>query len=99
VSDEPDPMDTLAGSVSDGQPVDWSDAESHAVGEDEQLGVAALHEVAKIAEFNRELQRAAPKRAGEGEVSGHALTVEGEGDRPSPLSRLLARIWRALEGK
>jgi hypothetical protein len=91
VSLDRDPMDALAGSVSDDKPVDWADAESHAAGEDAQLELAALHEVARIAQFNRELQRSAspPKSA---EVVGHGLPAAE--DRRSSLVRLLVRIWR-----
>jgi serine/threonine-protein kinase len=51
-----DPIDRLTGSVSDGAPVDWEQ-----VGAGPELDedtVEAMREVARIAEFNRSLQRA-----------------------------------------
>ena len=50
-----DRFDELASSVSDGQQVDWSLAESTAAGR--EASVRALRDLARIADFNRALQR------------------------------------------
>ena len=51
-----DKLDSLAGSVSDGRPVDWVQEETEA-DVDEESGVRALRDVSLIAEFSRDLQR------------------------------------------
>ncbi|HET9941612.1 MAG TPA: hypothetical protein VFR25_10985 [Candidatus Eisenbacteria bacterium] len=51
-----DKLDSLAGSVSDGRPVDWVHEETEA-NVDEESGVRALRDVSLIAEFSRDLQR------------------------------------------
>lgn len=52
-----DHLDALAGSVSDGSPVDWKTAESDAGASRGEASVRALRDVARIADFNRGLQR------------------------------------------
>ena len=52
-----DRLDALAGSVSDGRPVDWSHEEDEADA-GEEPSVRALRDVSLIAEFSRDLQRA-----------------------------------------
>lgn len=49
-----DPLDKLAGSVSDGNRIDWDGVETDTDGEAQ---IEALREVARIAEFSRNLQR------------------------------------------
>lgn len=60
-ADDPPPsddrLDALAGSVSDGRPVDWDGAETEAQDAGGQESVRALRDVARIVEFNRGLQR------------------------------------------
>jgi len=51
-----DKLDSLAGSVSDGRPVDWIQEETEA-DVDEESSVRALRDVSLIAEFSRDLQR------------------------------------------
>ncbi|HEV2104911.1 MAG TPA: serine/threonine-protein kinase, partial [Candidatus Eisenbacteria bacterium] len=51
-----DRLDALAGSVSDGRAVDWN-GEASAADALAQPSVLALRDVARIAEFNRDLQR------------------------------------------
>ena len=51
-----DKLDTLAGSVSDGRPVDWNQEETEA-NADEESSMRALRDVSLIAEFSRDLQR------------------------------------------
>jgi hypothetical protein len=51
-----DKLDSLAGSVSDGRPVDWNQEETEADA-DEESSVRALRDVSLIAEFSRDLQR------------------------------------------
>jgi hypothetical protein len=51
-----DRLDALAGSVSDGRPVDWNQEETEA-DPDEESSVRALRDVSLIAEFSRDLQR------------------------------------------
>jgi hypothetical protein len=51
-----DKLDSLAGSVSDGRPVDWIREETEA-DVDEEPSVRALRDVSLIAEFSRDLQR------------------------------------------
>ncbi len=54
MSDEPRDLDGLLDSVSEGRDVDWTKT---GAGEEDQPRVAALREVARIADFNRALQR------------------------------------------
>ena len=65
MSGDPQRLDALAGSVVDGQPVDWTGVESSTTDADELAHIRALGQVAQIAEFNRTLQRSAdsPMRA------------------------------------
>jgi hypothetical protein len=51
-----DKLDSLAGSVSDGRPVDWVQEETEA-DIDQESSVRALRDVSLIAEFSRDLQR------------------------------------------
>lgn len=51
-----DKLDNLAGSVSDGRPVDWNQEETEADA-DLESSVRALRDVSLIAEFSRDLQR------------------------------------------
>lgn len=53
----PDPLDDLVESVSDGRDVDWARAERAARDAGERARTGALHDVARIAAFNRGLQR------------------------------------------
>jgi len=64
-----DKLDSLAGSVSDGRPVDWIQEETEA-NVDEESSVRALRDVSLIAEFSRDLQR--------GIVEDHAIPSAGE---------------------
>ena len=69
-----DKLDNLAGSVSDGHPVDWTQEETEADA-DEESSVRALRDVSLIAEFNRDLQRGveetpADENRAEDEISG-----------------------------
>lgn len=58
-------LDALAGSVSDGSPVDWGTAEREGEAAGEGSSVRALRDVARIADFSRELQRSTfpPKKS------------------------------------
>ena len=51
-----DKLDSIAGSVSDGRPVDWVQEETGAAVEEES-SLRALRDVSLIAEFSRDLQR------------------------------------------
>src|SRR5262245_29706765 len=51
-----DKLDSLAGSVSDGRPVDWVQEETQAE-VDQESSLRALRDVSLIAEFSRDLQR------------------------------------------
>ena len=69
-----DKLDSLAGSVSDGRPVDWNQEETEA-DPDEESSVRALRDVSLIAEFSRDLQRGveetpSDKHRAEDEISG-----------------------------
>ena len=69
-----DKLDALAGSVSDGRPVDWNQEETEADA-DEESSMRALRDVSLIAEFSRDLQRGveetpAEEDRNEGEISG-----------------------------
>ena len=69
-----DKLDNLAGSVSDGRPVDWNQEETEADA-DEESSVRALRDVSLIAEFSRDLQRGveetqADEGRAEDEISG-----------------------------
>jgi hypothetical protein len=69
-----DKLDALAGSISDGRPVDWNQEETEADA-DEESSVRALRDVSLIAEFSRDLQReieetTADENAAEDRISG-----------------------------
>lgn len=81
-------LDRLLESVSDGTPVDWAGAETAAEGS-ERARVGALRAVARIVEFNRELQRA-PGPLG-------APTPDAGPTRWGPLT-LLERIGAGTNG-
>lgn len=49
-----DPIDDLVDSISDGTPIDWSESES---GVQDPAGIRALHDLERIADFHRRLQR------------------------------------------
>ena len=63
MTDDASRLNALTGSVSDGQTVDWERAESGAEDPAEQARIRALHDVSRIADFNRGIQRA-PRPAG-----------------------------------
>jgi serine/threonine protein kinase len=100
-ADERDDLDALAGSVSDNAPVDWDGAESGAGSPAEHASIRAMREVARIAEFNRELQRSAEAEAREPNAAGGAA---GEPQRWGDLllleptgSGTSGEVWRAWE--
>ncbi|HTO91093.1 MAG TPA: serine/threonine-protein kinase [Candidatus Sulfotelmatobacter sp.] len=96
-----DPLDALAGSVSDDRPVDWDGAESSVGSPAAQASVRALREVSKIAEFNRELQRSPEPGSAAGAATettepkrwGDLLLLEQVG------SGMSGQVWRAWEPK
>lgn len=70
-----DPLDEIAGSVSDGKPVDWDGVEAQGALQ-EGASVRAMRDLERIAEFNRVLQRGG---AEQGVVeSTESLEPEGE---------------------
>src|SRR5262245_14029708 len=100
VDDRDKRLDSLAGSVSDGQPVDWTKVSSDAA-ESEQGSIRALQDVERIAEFNRTLQRS-PLPMGELAQSGHAPPIERWVDLT--LLELVGagasgQVWRACDSK
>jgi len=75
-----DKLDSLAGSVSDGRPVDWVQEETEA-DVDEESSVRALRDVSLIAEFSRDLQRGIVEDDAIPSVEEHAEDVaEGPDD-------------------
>jgi len=86
-------LDALAGSVSDGRPVDWSLAESSAEGPERASSIRALRELERIAEFNRRLQ----DPPGDGDPApapanwGPLLLLEPVGSGAS------GEVWRAWD--
>jgi predicted ATPase len=73
MSSDSDPIDKLVASVLDGQTVDWAGAESNATDEKEHLSLAALQDVSRIAQFNRELQRSGHARASARETAASGV--------------------------
>lgn len=98
-----DPLESVTGSISDGDPVDWSLAESSVSQEDEQGPLRALREIEKVAQGFHALQ-ASPIP---GEVQGSAaLPAERRGERRQwgdlvvlELARSGAsgEVWRAWD--
>src|SRR5262245_36021408 len=94
-----DRLDSLAGSVSDGGPVDWEGAESAAAGggDEERSSLRALRDVARIVEFNRGLQRSLSpggepaSNAGGPARWGELMLLEPVGSGAS------GEIWRAWD--
>ena len=64
MSNDHDPIDALLRSVSDGDPADWTGVE-HSTQPGHRARLDSLREVAHIAEFHRDLQRADPEGASE----------------------------------
>jgi hypothetical protein len=64
-----DRLDALAGSVSDGRPVDWNQEETEA-DPDEESSVRALRDVSLIAEFSRDLQRGVEETSADQDRAG-----------------------------
>ena len=92
-----DPLDALLESVSRGVRVDWNAASARAGGDLERSQVRALAEVARIAEFNRSLQRGRgtpdsplPPPGGEPRRFGALLLLERVG---SGTSGEVHRAW------
>jgi eukaryotic-like serine/threonine-protein kinase len=81
--------DDLLASISDGQPADW-DAAERAASDADRPRLAVLHGLSRIAEFNRELQRAPEDRAGPARW-GELVLLEclGTGGR--------GEVWRAWD--
>ena len=73
-----DKLDSLAGSVSDGRPVDWIQEETEANVEEES-SVRALRDVSLIAEFSRDLQRGVTEEDAISSVEEPAEDVVAEG--------------------
>jgi hypothetical protein len=95
-----DRLDSLAGSVSDGQPVDWTLAASDAK-ESERASIRALQEVERIAEFNRFLQRS-PGPIDGGDQPGDAPPLQRWGDLTllEPIGAgANGLVWRAWDSK
>jgi predicted ATPase len=67
--DPADPLDALIASISDGRPVAWAGASETPAGD--RLAIAALDAIARIADFNRGLQRSPGPEA----RAGASLTV------------------------
>ena len=55
-----DGLDELVDSVSEGKLIDWEEAGAERPDETSQIILAALKDVARIAEFSRERQRSSP---------------------------------------
>jgi hypothetical protein len=90
-----DRLERIAGGVSDGQAVDWAAATAEA-SPDEQHEVAALRDLARIADFNRQLQRTGadePLTAGAPERWGGLLLLERAGTGAS------GEVWRAWDAR
>ena len=93
-----EPLDDIAGSVSDGGNVDWG-AIHGARDPGEKRTIGALREVARIAEFNRELQRSPlPEEqpvalAFETRRWGHLTLLEKVG------AGAAGEVWRAWDPK
>jgi eukaryotic-like serine/threonine-protein kinase len=84
-------LDRLVDSVSDGSAVNWEDDQGAAADPHEQASIVALRHVARIAEFNRGLQRADAPAPAEPSRWGDLLLLEqvGAGTR--------GVVWRAWD--
>ena len=78
-----DRLDELAGSVSDGVPVDWDVVEAGAEAEDADASVRAMREVERIADFNRELQRMPEGETGARPHGTSAAPASGAPESPT----------------
>jgi hypothetical protein len=89
---EREPLDALLDSVARGERVDWASAEAAVTSEPERSQLRALHDVARVADFHRELQRDATAGAPAAEVTrwGHLLLLERVG---SGASGDVYRAW------
>lgn len=99
MSADSDRLDDLAGSVSDGDTIDWAGVGEHAA---ESAGFAALHDVARIADFNRRLQRPPGEGPGEGGAPGRPAEPRRWGDLLllEPVgSGASGDVWRAWDLK
>src|SRR6185503_8331299 len=97
---DPDEMDDLVDSVSEGKLIDWADVGAERMDETSQLLLAALKDVARIAEFNRERQRAAPQSPDRtrGRISGPVLFRWGHLDVLERVGRgSFGEVYRAID--
>src|SRR5262245_18817428 len=88
-------LDEIADSVSDARPVDWNAAGTRADEAGEQASLQALRDVARIAEFNRDLQRSPRPAEGDGGAAplhwGDLTLLEPAGSGAS------GQVWRAWD--
>ncbi len=77
MSGDADRLNELIARVLDGKTIDWAGAESSALDSEEHLSVTALRDVARIAGFSRDLQRAGTASPGAGVDAGVDASSEG----------------------
>jgi serine/threonine protein kinase len=97
-----DPIDDLTESVTDGRTVDWQQAESIAQDDDEKSHVRGLHDLERIVEHHRLLQRT-PSLGGEPERLGppRGTVAPGQWGQLTLLELASAgasgEVWRAWD--
>jgi predicted ATPase/Tfp pilus assembly protein PilF len=97
---DPDEMDDLVDSVSEGKLIDWAEVGAERMDETSQLLLGALKDVARIAEFNRERQRSAPESPGgtRGRASGPVLFRWGHLEALELVGRgSFGEVYRAID--
>ncbi|HET7498771.1 MAG TPA: protein kinase [Candidatus Eisenbacteria bacterium] len=109
-ADDPlhDSLDELASSVSDGAPIDWDAARTDALSPETDASFRALQDLARIAAFNRALQRGPEGDGADAEAeAGTGVEQTGGADEPGrwghftllePIGAGAAgEVWRAWD--